>query len=61
MSAQSIGDDQLNEYLIDHCYKQMLSAETTKQQQFWYQRMARYVAQRSPERIQEMEVERGLA
>jgi hypothetical protein len=47
--------------MINHCYRLMLAAQTPENQRFWYARMARYVEQRSPEQVQAMEQERGLA
>lgn len=55
------GDDQLTEYLIDHCYKSMMASPTTAEQKYWCARMTFYIGRRSPERIREMERERGLA
>jgi hypothetical protein len=61
MSAQPAPDDQLNEYLIHHCYDRMLAAPTKDEQSRWFERMGYYVGRRSPERIQEMELNKGLA
>jgi hypothetical protein len=58
---QEEADRTLNEYMINHCYRLMLAAQTPENQRFWYARMARYVEQRSPEQVQAMEQERGLA
>lgn len=54
-------DDVLTEYLIDHCYKHMLGAPTKDEQSRWFERMGHYVRRRSPERVHEMEREKGLA
>jgi hypothetical protein len=61
MSAQpTAGDDQLTEYLIDHCYQSMMAAATTAEQKYWCARMTFYIGRRSPERIREMEINKGL-
>lgn len=60
MSAQPDNDDQLNQYLIDLCFEKMMAAPTTNEQQRWFKRMGYYVGRRSPERIQEMEINKGL-
>lgn len=66
-SAQGAGcrqmspsDDALLEYLIGHCYAQMMRAADEAQQRYWCARLTRWVAQRSPERVQQMEREQGL-
>lgn len=60
MSAQQAGDDALNQYLIDLSYRNMMAAKTEERQRFWCDRLKHYVGQRSPERIREMELEKGL-
>jgi len=59
-AAAPFGDD-LTEYLVDHCYRLMIAAQTTAEQAHWCERMTHYVGKRSPERVREMEIERGLA
>ncbi len=54
------GEDVLNEYLIGDCYRQMMAAADRETQQHWFRRMSEYVGRRSPERVREMELERGL-
>lgn len=58
--ADTIGDTSLNEYLIQHCYRKMLDAKTHADQRHWFQRMGFYVALRSPEKVQQLERDRGL-
>ncbi len=53
-------DDELTEYLIDHCYRHLLAAPTQAEQSRWFARMGYYVGRRSPERIREMEINKGL-
>lgn len=61
MSAQpQASDDALNEYLVDHAYRQMMAAPDETAQRHWQDRMRHYVLRRSPERIQRMETELGL-
>lgn len=49
------------ESLIDYRYERMLAAANTAEQQHWFQRMGRYVAQRTPQRVRERETEQGIA
>ena len=59
--TQSTSNDELIEYMLRHCYQQMVAAKERDQQLHWWTRMGVYIRQRSPARIQEMERERGLA
>ena len=59
-SARSASNDELLEYMIKHCYQQMVAAKTRDQQLHWWTRMGVYVRQRSPAQVMEMEREKGL-
>lgn len=59
--VMSRSEDELIEYLIDHCFSQMMAAASTTEQKYWCARMTFYVGRRSPERIAEMEREKGIS
>lgn len=55
-----LSDDALNEYMVDLAYHQMMIATDEEGQRHWCDRLTHYVRLRSPERVREMERERGL-
>jgi hypothetical protein len=57
---QNTGDDALNEYLVDFSYAQMMRAQDDAARQLWCDRLTHWVKQRSPERVLEMEAEKGI-
>lgn len=61
MNTSNLGESALTEYLIDHSYRQMMSAVDDAGRRYWCDRLTAWVKQRSPERVAEMEREKGLA
>lgn len=63
MSAQpaDMDDAELLEYMIQHCYQQMLAGKTQDVQLHWWSRMGYYLRKRTPETIKQMEGRMGLA
>lgn len=55
-----LADDDLTEYLIDHCYHQLVKCPVAEQR-YWCDRLHWWVKQRSPNRISQMEKAMGLA
>jgi hypothetical protein len=54
-------DDDLNDQMIDRAYCEMMAATDDAGRRHWCDRLTYYVKQRSPERIQQLEREKGLA
>jgi len=48
-AAQQQNDDELNDYLIDHCYRLMKSAVTEDARRYWGERLAYYTRRRFSE------------
>lgn len=61
MNTSNLGESALTEYLIDHSYRQMMRATDDEGRRYWCDRLTAWVNQRSPERVREMEREKGLA
>lgn len=53
-------DDELLEYMIEHCLRQMNESDDEPQQMHWWLRMAHYIAQRSAAQVRMMELAKGL-
>ena len=60
-TREQMGDDALTEFLIGHAYSQMMAARDEAGQRHWCDRMTACIKRRSPERVRQMERERGLA
>ncbi|NNM62420.1 MAG: hypothetical protein HKM03_09645 [Steroidobacteraceae bacterium] len=50
----------MREEIISRYYDLMVAAETVEAASFWWQRMREQIGRRSAERIEQMEIERGL-
>lgn len=57
----STPDDELTEYTIAICYRRMMAAHDEAEQRYWCDRLVHWVKQRSPSRVRQMELEKGLA
>jgi hypothetical protein len=61
LGSASRADDALTEYMVALCYQRMLNAVDTTDQMLWFNRLAYHVGCRSPERIRQMEQQKGIA
>lgn len=59
-SSQPHIADEVREEIISRYYDLMVAAETVEAASFWWQRMREQIGRRSAERIEQMEIERGL-
>lgn len=55
-----LADDDLTEYLIEHCYQKLVHVPESEQR-YWCDRMHWWIQQRSPNRVRTMEKAMGLA
>lgn len=54
-------DPAMLDRLIDNAYARMMAASNEDGQRYWCDRLTHWCKQRSPEQVQQMEREKGLA
>lgn len=60
-SEPAFNEDEVLEILIDLARETMERATTPREKRFWFRRMQRFIADRSPAQVARMEAERGLS
>ena len=61
MTSEQARDDALTEFCIDLYYRRLMAAKDEPEQRRWCDLLTTWVKRRSPERVRQMEREKGLA